>query len=148
MKKLPLLCGFLGCAASFAAIALNITATPGRATEDIAEIRFHNRTETVGVTHSDARQDINFKTRRGFRNDEARNLSLINIRANTLITVYDSSPPSTRDDWTTIYVKKRINSSQMIRVKSFENSYENDFVKVTYRRKNGLDGKVSYCTIR
>lgn len=148
MKKFSLLYGLLGCATGVAAIALNMTATPGLATEDIAEIRFYNRTTTVGVTHSDARQDIDFKKRRGFDNDEARMVTLINIRANKLITVYDSSPPSTRDDWTTIYVKKRIDSSRRITVRGFERSYETDFIKVTYHRKNGLDGKVSFCTIR
>ena len=148
MKKFPLMCGLLLCATGFAALALNLTATPGRATEDVPEIRFYNRTETVGVTHSNASQDINFKKTRGFRNDEARMLTLINIRANTLITVFDSSPPSFGDDWTTIYVRKALDSSHMITVNNFERSYKTEFVQVTYHRKNGLNGKVSYCTVR
>ena len=148
MKKFPMMCGLFCCASGFIAIALNLTATPGRATEDVPEIRFYNRTETVGATHSDASQDINFKKTRGFRNDEARMLTLANIRAGRLITVFDSSPPSFGDDWTTIYVKKAIDSSRMITVKSFERSYQTEYVNVTYHRKNGLDGKVSYCTVR
>ncbi len=148
MKKVSLIGGLLGCATGFIAVALSLTATPSHASEDVPEIRFYNRTETVGVTHSNASQDINFKKTRGFRNDEARMMTLINIRANTLITVFDNSPPSFGDDWTTIYVKKAIDSSRMITVKSFERSYQTEYVNVTYHRKNGLDGKVSYCTIR
>ena len=148
MKKVSLIGGLLGCAMGFIAVALSMTATPSHATEDVPEIRFYNRTESVGTIHSNARQDINFKKTRGFRNDEARMVTLINIKAGTRIYVFDNSPPSTRDDWTVIYVKKNIDSSRMITVKSFEKSFETDTISVAYHRKNGLDGKVSYCQIR
>lgn len=116
------------------------------ATEDVPEIRFYNRTTTVGVCTDRRPQDISFKDTRGFRNDEARRLSLINVRAGARIYLFDSPAASTSDDWTYIYVKRK--TWQGIFISSFERSYENDDVSVTYHRKNGLNGKVSFCRIR
>ena len=44
------------------------------------------------------------------------------------------------DDWTEIKVKMLFTSKV---IGTFEHSYANDYVEVTYHTHNGLDGKVS-----
>ena len=83
---------------------------------------------------------INFKNTDGFTNDDARSAQLLNVRAGAVIRVYDSPVGKTSDDWTEIVVKKQV---QEYCVKTFEETYEDDIVRVTYHRNNGLDGKVS-----
>src|SRR5512135_1074942 len=78
------------------------------------------------------------------QNDEARSVKLTNVRPGCKITVYDSPKQSTTDDWCEIRVKQLSNE---IRVDSFEHSYENTNVQVSYHNNNGLDGKVSWIRI-
>ncbi len=73
-------------------------------------------------------------------NDEARSCKLLNVRAGAIITVYDSPDGSLRDDFCVIRV---IRSDAEYTVGTFERSYDDESVSVSYARKNGLDGKVS-----
>lgn len=77
---------------------------------------------------------------RPLQNDEARSVKLLNVRPGCTISVYDSPGGSTKDDFCIIRVKR---SSPEYTVATFERSYEDDYVLVSYARKNGLDGKVS-----
>jgi hypothetical protein len=74
------------------------------------------------------------------KNDEARSVQLLGVRAGALIQVYDSPSASETDDFCFIETKKR--TTDYI-VETFERSYEDDTVFVIYGRNNGLDGKVS-----
>jgi len=76
-------------------------------------------------------------------NDEARSVSISGSIAGRYVTVYDSPSASTSDDWCEIYVKQDIPTSATYIVFSFETSYEDAYVRVTYHSNNGLDGKVS-----
>jgi len=88
---------------------------------------------------------INFKNDSyGCDNDEARSLVLSYVKAGTRITIYDSPDAKTNDDYTVITVKRSI---PYYRVNSFQGNINDDYVKATYHRKNGLDGKVSYVKI-
>jgi hypothetical protein len=74
------------------------------------------------------------------QNDEARSVKLLNARTGCIVSVFDSPGGSTTDDFCVIQVKR---SSPEYSVDTFERSYEDDYVLVSYARKNGLDGKVS-----
>ena len=112
------------------------------------EIRFmegNNCTQNQKGELTDAAgQKINFKKAKGFTNDDARSVSLFNVRTGAIIRVYDDPKGKVSDDWTEIVVKRSV---QEICVKSFENTYEDNDVKVTFHRNNGLDGKVSSCRV-
>jgi hypothetical protein len=73
-------------------------------------------------------------------NDEARSAKLLDVRVGAVITVYDSPDGSTNDDYCTIRVKK---TSPEYTVATFERSYDDEYVSVSFARNNGLDGKVS-----
>lgn len=77
-------------------------------------------------------------------NDEARSMRLINVKAGTKITVYDSKNGDTNDDYCIIRVKNQV--SEII-INTFEQSKDNENVKVEFHGNNGLDGKVSYIRI-
>ena len=49
--------------------------------------------------------------------------------------------PTKGDDWTEIKIKQKISSPYGI--DTYESSFEDDTVKVTFHSHNGLDGKVS-----
>lgn len=73
-------------------------------------------------------------------NDEARSLILYDVPAGAVLRLYDNSEGNREDDWVEILVKRPI-SEKLIR--TFEQSFEDDDVRMTYFRNNGLDGKVS-----
>ncbi len=112
------------------------------------EIRFmkgNNCTQDkIGECTDEAGQKINFKMTKGFTNDEASSVSLFNVRANAVICVFDDPDGTKYDDWTEIVVKCQ---AQKVCIKSFEQTYEDKNVKVTFHCINGLDGKVSHCTV-
>jgi len=91
--------------------------------------------DIVHTTDDSAGQD--FRPR---QNDEARSVKLLNVRRGCVISVFDAPNGSTTDDFCVIQVKR---SSPEYTVGTFERSYEDDDVLVSYARKNGLDGKVS-----
>jgi hypothetical protein len=74
------------------------------------------------------------------QNDEIRSLKLYGVRAGCSITLYDAPNGATNDDFCIVQVKKM---SPEYTVNTFERSYEDDIVVVSYIRNNGLDGKVS-----
>jgi hypothetical protein len=74
------------------------------------------------------------------QNDEARSVKLLDVRPGCVLSVFDSRSGSTTDDFCVIQVKRR---SPEYTVGTFERSYEDDDVIVSYARKDGLDGKVS-----
>lgn len=73
-------------------------------------------------------------------NDEARSMCLKNVIPGTVIRVFDSPDGSWNDDVCTITVKKYVGDYD---INTFEKSFEDEFVKVEFHKKNGLDGKVS-----
>ncbi|NSL87675.1 hypothetical protein [Chitinophaga solisilvae] len=77
---------------------------------------------------------------RPVKNDEIRSMKLYGVRAGCVITVYDSPDGSTSDDFSIINVKR---ISPEYTVATFERSYEDEYVVVSFIRNNGLDGKIS-----
>ncbi|MDN3548791.1 hypothetical protein [Mucilaginibacter aquaedulcis] len=76
-------------------------------------------------------------------NDEARSMALQGVTAGRTIQLYDSPDGSKSDDWVEILIKQDIHSFDLYELDTFEQSYEDAYVKVTYHAHNGLDGKVS-----
>ncbi|SEW51466.1 hypothetical protein [Chitinophaga arvensicola] len=77
---------------------------------------------------------------RPVKNDEIRSCKLYGVRVGCVITLFDSPDGSMSDDFTIINVKR---ISPEYTVNTFERSYEDEYVVVSYIRNNGLDGKVS-----
>jgi hypothetical protein len=80
-------------------------------------------------------------------NDETRSLRMCGMVAGRAILIFDSPSAATNDDWTEILIKKAIPGTDYYQLDSYEHSYEDEYVKVTYHADNGLDGKVSYMRI-
>ena len=85
-------------------------------------------------------QDVRVKP-----NDSARSLKLLSVREECHICIFDDAEGSTGDDFCVIHVKKR--HPEYV-VPSFEKSYEDDYVKVTFAERDGLDGCVSRIRIQ
>lgn len=77
---------------------------------------------------------------KGCENDDATSATLLNLKAGSTFAVFDSPDESRRDDWTTVLVKRDI---LRVDLGSFEENVDNDVIRVTHHRYNGLDGKVS-----
>lgn len=77
---------------------------------------------------------------RPVKNDEIRSAKLLAVRPGCEIRVYDSPDGNTNDDFTIINVKR---SNPDYIINTFERTYEDEYVRVTFIRNNGLDGKVS-----
>jgi hypothetical protein len=73
-------------------------------------------------------------------NDEARSLRMHNIRAGTVLTLFDSADGARSDDWLEITALRNVATKVL---PTFERSFSDADVRVSYRRKDGLDGKVS-----
>lgn len=85
-------------------------------------------------------QDKPGQNRRVSPNDEAKSARLLAVRPGTVITVYDSPDGKLDDDFCVIRVREY---SDDYTVGTFERSYSDKYVSVSYARRNGLDGKVS-----
>ena len=85
-------------------------------------------------------RSVNFQSGGDCDNDEARSLILYNLPVGRVLRLYDSPNGSLTDDWVELTVKRTVARHV---ISSFENTYEDDDVKVVYHRNNGLDGKVS-----
>jgi hypothetical protein len=85
-------------------------------------------------------QTVRFKSHDACDNDEARSLVLTQVPPGTRIEVYDNPDCQANDDWTLIEVKRAVFRKT---IASFERNVDDADVKVTFRRTNGLDGKVS-----
>ncbi|MBC9909394.1 hypothetical protein [Chitinophaga varians] len=79
------------------------------------------------------------------KNDEIRSMKLYGVRQGCEITVYDSPDAATNDDFTIVNVKK---ISPEYTVGTFEKSYDDDTVTVSFINNNGLDGKISRIKIK
>jgi hypothetical protein len=73
-------------------------------------------------------------------NDVIRSCKLYDVRPGCEFTLYDSPDGSMSDDFTIVNVKR---VSPEYTVNTFERSYEDEYVVVSYIRNNGLDGKIS-----
>jgi hypothetical protein len=85
-------------------------------------------------------QVVRFPSSRACDDDETRSLVLTFVKAGTTILVYDDPDCETGDDWAEISVKRDLFRTT---VNSYETSYENDDVIVSYHADNRLDGKLS-----
>lgn len=88
----------------------------------------------------DAFDDNSGQNRKLRQNDEARSLVLHDVRAGAVITVFDDPSAKRTDDYCIITVLKK---SEEYTVRTFERSYKDRNVRVSYVKRNGLDGKVS-----
>jgi hypothetical protein len=77
---------------------------------------------------------------RPVQNDAIRSCKLFNVRPGADIRVYDSAAGAMDDDFCVINVKR---SAPEYVVPSFERTYEDEYVRITFIRNNGLDGKIS-----
>jgi len=94
--------------------------------------------QDIVITLTDeAGQDKKLK---GKQNDEARSTKLLNVRAGCVISVFDDPNAARTDDFCIIQVKR---SAPEYVIRTFERSYEDEYVLVSYANRNGLDGKVS-----
>jgi hypothetical protein len=75
------------------------------------------------------------------REDDAiKSAKLYNVRPGCEIRVFDSGTGNMTDDFCVINVKR---AAPEYTLHSFEKSYEDEYVRVTYIPNDGLDGKVS-----
>ena len=84
---------------------------------------------------------INTKKVSWFDNDEARSVLVQNAKAGDVLRVYDNPDGKTNDDWATIRIKKDI---KYLVIGTFEQTFENELYQIVFKRKNGLDGKISH----
>ena len=73
-------------------------------------------------------------------NDEARSISLLNVRAGAVIRMFDNPDGKRSDDWVEIKTLRRVDNFCL---ESLERTHSNADVQVVFHRHNGLDGKVS-----
>lgn len=76
----------------------------------------------------------------GCENDEARSGRLENVSAGTEFRLYDSPSGSHSDDYAVLTIKR---DAASLDIPSFESNAETGNYKLTFHRKNGLDGKIS-----
>jgi len=94
---------------------------------------------------SDKSYEVNLKKHHVMKNDEARSVKLCGVIPGTELKVWDNPDASSDDDYTIIKVKKW--KSEII-INTFEHSYEDEYVKVSFHKHNGLDGKISRFRVR
>jgi len=79
-------------------------------------------------------------TGRHCSDDRARSLVLHDFPAGAVIRLYDSAKGDRSEDWAEILVKRDLETRQ---IDSFQTSFDDEDVRVTYFHKSTLDGKVS-----
>ncbi len=92
----------------------------------------------------------NFKNTNCISNDEAQSVAIVNGAGSFSLVLGDDPNGSSGDDYIVINWKgKSIDSKdgEAYCIECLEGSYEDDYVEVTYHKKNGLGGKVSYSAI-
>lgn len=72
--------------------------------------------------------------------DVIRTARFKNVRPNTTAHFYDAIDGNTNDDFCIVIVKK---SHADYLLSTFERSFEDEYMQVSYARNNGLDGKIS-----
>jgi len=96
----------------------------------------------LGNISQSAAQSYNLKDHGApIQNDEARSVVLSGVSQGSVLVVSDSPDGSMTDDWCVIVALSDISNYT---VASFEESYTDQSVRVTYFKHNGLDGKVSH----
>ena len=109
----------------------------------------NNATQDVVCAFSTAlRRNINMKgsdsERHGCENDEMRSIVLDRIKAGQRITFFDSPDGDENDDYAVLDILKDTRSAV---IPTFEKSVLNENYRLTFHKKNGLDGKISYIKI-
>jgi hypothetical protein len=105
--------------------------------------------ERVGIIAADQRKTVKCKKSKACKNDDARSAMIIGpITAGWSMVVYDNTDGKKSDDWAVIQFIRDLPAGQAVTIGTFERSYTESFVRVTYHRKNGLDGKISRVEIR
>ncbi|HBL26296.1 MAG TPA: hypothetical protein DD490_05610, partial [Acidobacteria bacterium] len=82
---------------------------------------------------------VDFSTRDGFDNNDSESLRLGNVRAGTIVRVYDDAGGSLGDGWTQILVKSPLSTC----LSSFESNIDNSFLKVQFHPVTSLNDDVS-----
>jgi hypothetical protein len=77
---------------------------------------------------------------RPLTNDAIRSCKLYNVRPGAEIRLYDSADGAMNDDFAIINMKRPIPEYV---INTFERTYEDEYVRVTFIRNNGLDGQIS-----
>jgi len=77
---------------------------------------------------------------RPINNDSIRSAKLYNVRPGCEIRMYDSPSGSTNEDFCIVNIKR---ATPEYIVDTFERTYEDEYVRVTFIRNDGLDGQVS-----
>jgi len=147
-------------------VAAGILVWPPQAGAQAGEVHFFNQNggprdgvhctppftkcnERVGILRAGVRRSVNCKKSDACKNDEARSAVLIGpINKGWTMIVYDNPDGNKKDDWAEINVIRNMTASDWVTIGTFERSYVEHFVRVTYHRKNGLDGKVSSIEVR
>ncbi len=101
--------------------------------------------DVVGETDASVPQIANFKQTRAFENDETRSLLLTDIPSGIVIRLLDDPDGNMSDDWVEILIRQPVSDFCL---STFEQSFENQLLRVTFHHHNGLDGKVSRLEIR
>lgn len=96
----------------------------------------NNGTQNIVQTIED-NPGQNFKP---VQNDTIRSAKIYSVRPGCEIRVFDSDNGGTDDDFCIVNVKRVVPEYV---IDTFERSYEDEYVRVTFIRNNGLDGRVS-----
>jgi hypothetical protein len=85
-------------------------------------------------------EDIPGQDWRPTQNDAIRSAKIYGVRPGCEIRVYDALNGDTNDDFCIVNVKREVPEYV---IDTFEKTYEDEYVRVTFIRNNGLDGKIS-----
>eukprot|EP00092_Neocalanus_flemingeri_P032775 GFUD01035648.1.p1 GENE.GFUD01035648.1~~GFUD01035648.1.p1 ORF type:complete len:409 (-),score=59.55 GFUD01035648.1:65-1291(-) len=81
-------------------------------------------------------------------NDETRSFRIIRADKGTVLRFFDNQYGATSDDWVEYTVKRKIEEKRIVTIPTYEESFENEFLKAKYHPHNGLDGKVSRVEVK
>lgn len=100
-------------------------------------------------TDANKNQDINFTSNKiRCKNDDAKSMVLNGFfQKGTTIILYDNSGGKRSDDWFEIVFLSNMSHVRYV-IPTFEYSFQDIFIKATFHKKNGLNGKVSRMEIR
>ena len=106
----------------------------------------NGKQDKIGTVSDESGRGYNLKDEGApVKDDEARSVVLNVIKAGTTITVYDDAKGREgKSDYCIIEVLKDV---QQYTVSSFERTYTDESVRVTYSKEGGLDGKVSHIRV-
>jgi hypothetical protein len=85
-------------------------------------------------------EDVPGQNFKPINNDVIRSVKLYGVRPGCELSLFDSPEGATNDDFCIVNVKR---TSPEYTVDTFERSYEDDYVVVSWIRNNGLDGQIS-----